>query len=139
MIDYTLRLKESGLKATFQRINMLESIERFGHLSIESIYEKSVKIQTSLSLATVYKNIILMVEKGILVEVPIAGEKSKYELSKNEHTHLICTACAEVEDRPHDENIDKILTLMSQERGFHLTKHQINLYGLCAKCQEAGL
>lgn len=71
MRDYTALLKASGLKATFQRMNILESIENHGHMSIEAIYEEVVKTHPLFSLATVYKNIILMVEKGVLVEVPI--------------------------------------------------------------------
>ena len=137
MTDYAKLLKASELKATFQRMNILESIEKNGHMSIDSIYEEVVKTHPSLSLATVYKNIILMVEKGVLVEVPITGKKPKYELVKDDHIHLVCTECGEVEDRPHNINADALFSSMTKEENFSLSKQQINLYGVCAHCQEA--
>jgi len=137
MKDYGTLLNKSDLKATFQRINMLESIDNNGHMCIEGIYDEIVKIYPSLSLATVYKNIILMVEKGVVIEVPISGQKAKYELVKEDHIHLVCTECGEVEDKPHDERADRLFSNMSKSENFSLKKQQINLYGLCADCQEA--
>ena len=135
MSDHTILLKQSNLKATFQRINILENVEIHGHISIDEIYTQIIKTHPSLSLATVYKNIILMVEKGLLIEVPIAGEKSKYELKKENHIHLICTKCTKVEDKPHTKEIDELFKDMSQVESFELSKQQINLYGVCAKCR----
>ena len=136
MIDYVALLKNNGLKSTFQRTSILESINRHGHMSIDSIYEEAIKSNPSLSLATVYKNIILMVDNFVLVEVPIAGKKSKYELQKSDHIHLICTQCGEVEDRPHDETTNTLFATMTKSEKFTLKKQQINLYGICKNCQE---
>lgn len=135
MTDYATLLKESGLKATFQRINILESIEYQGHMSIDVIYDKVVKAHPSLSLATIYKNIILMVEKGVLVEVPITGQKAKYELVKEDHIHLVCTECGVVEDKPHNTSADALFSSMTKSENFALSKQQINLYGVCNHCQ----
>lgn len=137
MTDYATLLKESGLKATFQRMNILESIDVYGHMSIDTIYEQVVKRYPSLSLATVYKNIILMVENGVLVEVPITGKKSKYELIKEDHIHLVCTECGEVEDKPTHTITDELFTSITKQENFTLSKQQINLYGVCSHCQEA--
>jgi len=136
MTDYAKQLQECGLKATFQRMHILESIEKHGHMSIDAIYEEVVKTHPSLSLATVYKNIILMVEKGVLVEVPITGKKPKYELLKDDHIHLVCTECGEVEDRPHNSNADALFSSMTKKENFSLCKQQINLYGVCCHCQD---
>jgi Fur family ferric uptake transcriptional regulator/Fur family peroxide stress response transcriptional regulator len=137
MTDYASLLKESGLKATFQRMHILENIESAGHSSIDEIYEKVVKIHPSLSLATVYKNIILMVENAVLIEVPISGKKSKFELLKDEHIHLICTECGDVTDKSHTSRISIAFGAMTQKEKFTLQKQQINLYGVCVHCREA--
>jgi Fur family ferric uptake transcriptional regulator/Fur family peroxide stress response transcriptional regulator len=136
MTDHVALLKESGLKATFQRINILETIEKHGHITIDAIYEEVSKIHTSLSLATVYKNILLMVEKKVLVEVPVAGQKSKYELKKEDHIHLVCTECGMVEDKPLINRVDTLIEDMTKEERFALSSEQINLYGVCRACQE---
>ena len=135
MTEYAILLKENGLKATFQRMNILDVVEKSGHMSVEDIYDEVTKVHPSLSLATIYKNIILMMEKGVLVEVPIAGKKPKYELAKSDHMHLICTECGDVEDRSCLDSTDKILHTLTEQEHFKLNKRQINLYGVCEKCQ----
>ncbi len=134
MPDYTLLLKENSLKATFQRIYTLDVIDRSGHISIDDIYEEVTKVHPSLSLATIYKNIILMVEKGVVVEVPIAGKKPKYELAKTDHIHLICTECGAVEDKPCITETYKALDEMTSKEHFKLNRRQVNLYGVCKNC-----
>jgi len=134
MTDYAALLKESGLKATFQRMNILDVIEKYGHMSVDDIYAEVIKVHPSLSLATIYKNIILMQENSILVEVPIAGKKSKYELAKTDHMHLICTECGEVEDMRCMESTDKIFHDLTEKEHFKLNKRQVNLYGICKTC-----
>ncbi len=136
MTDYVTLLKENDLKATFQRISILEVIDRNGHMSVEDIYEEVIKVHPSISLATIYKNIILMVEKTVLVEVPITGKKPKYELSKADHIHLVCTECGEVEDKMCMETTDKVFHALSEKEHFRLNKRQVNLYGICEACQE---
>jgi len=131
--DYALLLKDNGLKSTFQRTHILENIDALGHSSIEIIYDKITQIHPSLSLATVYKNILLMVKKGVLIEVPILGQKSKYELYKEEHIHLICTQCGKVEDKTYTED-KSIFTKLAKKENFKLNSQQINLYGICQAC-----
>ncbi len=135
MTDYAKLLKESGLKATFQRMNILGVVEKHGHMSVDDIYAQVIKVHPSLSLATIYKNIILMTEKGVIVEVPIVGKKSKYELRKADHMHLICTECGEVEDKMCISETDALFRKLTNEEHFRLNKRQINLYGVCEKCQ----
>ncbi|MCF6207145.1 MAG: transcriptional repressor [Sulfurovum sp.] len=135
MIDYAQMLKERGLKATFQRMNILSVVDKHGHMSVDDIYAEVCKVHPSLSLATIYKNIILMMEKGVLVEVPIVGKKSKYELAKADHMHLICTECGMVEDKICGEKTDTIFQDISKKEHFKLHKRQVNLYGVCEKCQ----
>jgi len=71
------------------------------------------------------------------VEVPIEGQKAKYELVKSDHIHLVCTECGEVEDRPHDMKADALFSSLTKEENFSLSKQQINLYGVCAHCKAA--
>ncbi len=135
MTNYAQLLKEHELKATFQRTQILEVIEKYGHIAIEKIYEEVSKIHASLSLATIYKNIVLMVEKGVLTEVPIIGSKSKYEIAKEEHIHLICTSCGTVMDKMLDEDTAHDTEKVAETSGFTLDHRQLNLYGLCEACR----
>ena len=132
MINYIKLLKENDLKATIQRTSILKSIDQAGHINIDEIYENLKEQYPTLSLATIYKNIILMQQKNVIIEVPINREKSKYELKKNDHIHLICQRCGTIQDRDITESTHKTLVV----KNFQLNSSQINLYGVCQECQN---
>ncbi|NEW61336.1 transcriptional repressor [Sulfurovum sp. bin170] len=132
MTDYITLLKENDLKATIQRTSILKSIDHAGHINIDEIYEDVKEQHPTLSLATIYKNIILMQQNNVIIEVPMNGEKSKYELKKDDHIHLICQSCGEIRDTEITKEREQILTI----ENFQLNNAQINLYGLCHKCQK---
>jgi len=132
MTDYITLLKENDLKATIQRTSILKSINSMGHANIDEIYEDVIELHPTLSLATIYKNIILMQQSNVIIEVPINGEKSKYELKKSDHLHLICQSCGSIQDREITTETKE--TLMISD--FKLNTSQINLYGVCQKCQK---
>jgi len=136
MTRYVTLLKEHGLKATFQRITILETIDHHGHMNVDEIYEAVRRSHPALSLATVYKNIVTMVEKGVLVEVPISGHKSKYEIRKEAHVHLICRECGSVVDHPFDETLKRGTGSIAQKSAFALEEQQVSLYGVCAACRD---
>ena len=136
MRRYVSLLKEHGLKATFQRIAILETIGHHGHMDVDEIYGAVRQNHPTLSLATVYKNIVTMVERNVLTEVPLSGHKSKYEIRKEEHIHLICRACGSVLDRPFDEELLTGTDDVARDSAFALERRQISLYGLCAACRR---
>jgi Fe2+ or Zn2+ uptake regulation protein len=137
MTDYISLLKKHDLKATFQRINILEIVDKNGHIDIDGIYEQIKQKLPTISLATVYKNILSMTQSGVLVEVPIVGKKSKYELKKADHIHLVCTKCGDVEDKDCIDITNNALMALTSKESFELDTRQINLYGICKKCKQA--
>ena len=132
MTNYITLLKESNLKATIQRTSILKSIDKAGHINIDDIYEDVKELHPTLSLATIYKNIILMQKHNVIVEVPMNGKKSKFELKKDEHIHLICQSCGDIQDTTITQETRYALTI----KNFQLNSSQINLYGICKKCQN---
>ncbi len=135
-MDYSNLLKSAKLKATIQRVTLLEIIDHDGHSSIDDIYALTKESMPTLALATIYKNILLLLEKGILEEVAISGKKSKYEIKKADHIHLICQTCGSVEDKHLDKKIEESIDISIDEDIFHISKSHINLYGICKKCNE---
>ena len=135
MTDYITLLKKNDLKATIQRTSILKSIDQAGHINIDDIYEDVKELHPTLSLATIYKNIILMQQNKVIVEVPMNNQKSKYELKKEEHMHLICEACGNIQDTIISPQTQEALVI----EHFTLNNAQINLYGLCQTCQTKTL
>ncbi len=132
MQDYIKLLKQNNLKATVQRTAILKSINDAGHINIDGIYSSIRSQYPTISLATVYKNIVVMLEHGVILEVPISREKSKYELKKDDHIHIICKSCGEIKDIDLTRDKMKLLDI----KNFNLSYAQINLYGICKKCQS---
>ncbi|MEA3553316.1 MAG: transcriptional repressor [Campylobacterota bacterium] len=98
MNNYTQVLREHNLKATPQRLAILETICLNGHINIDKLYE-DIKLKfDSISLATIYKNINAMTKSMLLFEVKLPNEKSVYEIVKDNHSHLLCKECGEVQD-----------------------------------------
>ena len=133
MNNYTLLLREHNLKATPQRLAIIDAISINGHISIEELYKIMVEKFTSISLATIYKNINIMLENSFIQEVKIPNNKSIYELVKEGHSHLLCTLCGEIQDISLD--LDSIVQETSQISGFKIVSADIVLSGICKKCQ----
>jgi len=123
-------LKNSPLKVTPQRLEILQTIQKNGHISIDDLYNHIKEKFPSISLATVYKNIHTLKEANILTEIHPQNEKSHFELKKEPHGHFICKKCGNIYDfeikttcNPHLSEIDEI------------EESEVYLYGVCKNCK----
>lgn len=128
-------LRENGIKVTPQRLSIVDELNGRVHMSVDELYEAIKKKFPSISLATVYKNINAMLEKSFILEVKIPNQKSKYELSKESHSHVLCEECGKVEDITLD------LHTIAQKAA-NLTDYMINddalvLSGICPSCKAS--
>ena len=133
MENYTEMLRAHHLKATPQRIEIANALMQNGHLTIEKLYDILLKKFNSISLATIYKNINLMIENAFIQEVKIPNAKSVYELTKEAHSHLVCEKCGSVEDLHIDLSPMKKLDLSKVD--FQINKVDMVLSGICKNCQ----
>lgn len=128
-------LREHGIKVTPQRLSIVEELSGFVHMSVDELYEAIKKKFPSISLATVYKNINAMLEKDFILEVKIPNQKSKYELVKESHSHVMCDNCGKVEDITLDLGA-------VAKKAANLTHYQIHdnalvLSGVCPSCKAS--
>lgn len=132
---YDKILREKDLKVTPQRIFILEEIKRMGHASVEDLHEKVKDFYSSVSLATIYKNIHLLVDEEILTEVPVHGRKSVYEINTGDHVHAICPVCGYVEDLM---NVDTapFMKEATDQTGRKFDRIAVMLQAPCHKCNN---
>ena len=131
MNNFDLILKEHKLKVTKQRIGILSITQEKGHINIEDLYTKIKKLFPSISLATLYKNIHLMLKNNLLTEVSIKNSKTLYEITKAEHAHMHCEICNKVYDVDFDfSKIDD-----PSDNDFTLKNTQIVFSGICKDCR----
>ena len=108
-------------------------MQRAGHLNVEELFGLIKKQFSSISLATLYKNINAMLETNLITEIKIPQHKSKYEIAKEPHIHLLCQQCNEFIDV--SVNIDTLVDEASMKSHYQLMDSSIVLCGLCEKCQ----
>ena len=127
-------LKKYNLKVTPQRIAILNTIERYGHINIDTLYNEIKAIFSSISLATIYKNINAMVENNLLVEVKLPYQKNVYEIVKQKHSHFVCQKCGKIEDFNIDLiQIDKYL---SKTYNYEIHSKILIVSGICLECKS---
>jgi len=132
-MDYIKLLKENNLKATPQRLTIVEELALNGHLNIDQIYKALQDKFPSISLATIYKNIHTMLDISFLNEVKIPNKKSVYELHKEEHSHIVCSKCNMIVDINLD--ISPLLKEASKISDFKLFESSVIFNGLCHNCK----
>ena len=127
-------LKNHHLTVTPQRLEIVNLFSSYGHLNIDKLYKLLQKNFPSLSLATVYKNINLMLEKNFVSEVQLENKKNVYELLKKEHSHVVCIKCDAILDILVDTQA--LFNEVAQKSHFQLTTSNIIFNGICSECQK---
>ncbi|MFT5660175.1 MAG: Fur family peroxide stress response transcriptional regulator [Sulfurimonas sp.] len=131
MINTTL-LQKHNLKATPQRLEIVDVLSHNGHMNINDLYINLQMKFPSISLATIYKNVNIMLEKGFLLEVKLPDQKNVFELEKNEHSHVTCTKCSTVMDI--DLDVQEILNKAQNVSNYHLSSNSLIFNGVCPRC-----
>jgi Fur family ferric uptake transcriptional regulator len=138
LADFKSLLKKNSLKYTVQREVILETLYNSDiHLTPESLHhliqEKYPDLKTGI--ATVYRTLTLLEESGMVTSLSFGAQGKKYELGiKKHHDHLICTVCGSITEFV-DEEIEKRQQKITQELGFKMSDHSMQIYGICKKCQ----
>ncbi len=132
MNNYITLLKSNQIKVTPQRLAIVELMDVHGHISVRDIFTKIQTNFPSLSLATVYKNINAMVENSFIKELKIVGQDAKYELTKEEHSHMICKKCGKVEDIILETK--SIVSSATKISHYTIDESSIQLFGVCPEC-----
>jgi len=123
-----------GLAATHQRQVVYEAVvASHGHHSPEQIYAAVRRRIPSISLATVYNNLRLFVERGLLREVSPRASTLLVDGNLKPHHHLVCSRCKSVQDI-EGEFIDFKRLSPHVPDGFDLTQPQVEVFGLCRRC-----
>ncbi|HIP11341.1 MAG TPA: transcriptional repressor [Arcobacter sp.] len=133
-MDYIAILQNHNLKVTPQRLEIVDILHKNGHINIDDLYKALQSKFPSLSLATIYKNINKMCDKSFLIELKIPDQKNVYELTKKEHSHVVCSKCNAI----MDINLDtlSILNQAKELSHYNLDKSSIIFNGLCPKCLD---
>jgi Fur family peroxide stress response transcriptional regulator len=128
---------DHGLAVTHQRQVLYEVMQTMpGHPSPEEVYARVKQRIPAISLATVYKNIHLFVERGVLKEVSLHHGSLRVELNSHRHHHMVCSQCKAITDI-NEQDLGILPALTHLPGGFQVERYAIDVIGTCASCQKA--
>jgi len=133
------KLRENNYKLTPQRLAILRVIARSeGHPSVENVYDRLKKKFPTMSIATVYRNIMMLKSLGEVLELGFADGSNRYDgNNKFPHPHVICTRCRTIID-PDLASLKDLTEEVSVETGFTILDHRVDFFGICRDCLAKG-
>ncbi|WP_144511754.1 peroxide-responsive transcriptional repressor PerR [Bacillus sp. FJAT-22090] len=129
-------LKSTGVRITPQRHAILEFIiQSMSHPTADDIYKALESKFPSMSVATVYNNLRVFREAGLVKELTYGDASSRFDFITNDHYHMICNACGKIVDF-HYPGLDEVEHLAAHLTGFEVSSHRMEIYGTCPTCKE---
>ena len=123
-----------GVKLTDQRKIIARVMsEANNHPNVDELYTRVSKIDSKISIATVYRTVKLFEEFGILAKHEFKGGKARYEeLNESHHDHLIDIKSGEIIEFV-DQEIENLQKKVAEKYGYDLVDHKLELYGVKKK------
>ena len=121
---------ERGLKMTGQRRLIARVLsDSDDHPDVEELYRRAVALDSRISVATVYRTVRLLEEKGILERRDFGGGRARYDQAdRGHHHHLIDVDTGNVIEFSDDEH-DRLARAIADRLGFDLVQLRLELFG----------
>jgi len=122
---------DKGLKMTEQRRIIARVLsDSADHPDVEEVYRRATKIDSHISIATVYRTVRLFEEANILARHDFGDGRSRYEeMPSDHHDHLIDLQSGHVVEF-RNEQIEKLQEMIARELGYDLVGHRLELYAV---------
>jgi Fur family ferric uptake transcriptional regulator len=129
-------LRASGKRITPQRSLLLEIIRQSdAHLDADEIYHLARRKDPRISLSTVYRNLNLLKELGLVNRLHLDEEHHHYELrDEADHYHLICSSCGRVIEFDSDL-VAQLVANVGKDKDFVIERAHVDLTGICPECR----
>lgn len=123
------RCAEAGLKMTGQRKIILKVLdEADDHPSVETVYERAKGVDSTISMATVYRTLNLLDELQLVIRRDFNEKFSRYDINTDHHHHLIDVESGEVIEFQNQE-IEDMKSEIAKSLGYDLVECKLELYG----------
>lgn len=124
------------MKYSRQRELILKTLkENCIHPTAEQLYELIRREEPTVSLATVYRNLNLLAENGMVKKIEGLDGTAHFDHQTFDHYHFICTKCNRVFDIPCDIAHDLAQDVESRT-GFRIASYDVSFRGTCKSCQK---
>ena len=123
---------------TRQRQVILEELQKLTtHPSAATLYELVRKRLPNVSLGTVYRNLDLLTQAGVIQKLNTGDTEARFDWNPERHYHVCCVQCGRVEDV--HEAPGRLLGIEANEiQGFAILGHKLQFTGICPECRTSG-
>ena len=123
------RCMTKNIRMTSQRQIIIQVIEESDdHPDVDQLYLRSVELDNTISIATVYRTVKLLEEAGLIERLEFGDGRSRYEEAGEHHEHLVDIETGEVHEF-YNEELETLKTEIAREMGYDLIEHRLELYG----------
>ncbi len=125
-----------NMRLTTQRQIILEELGKVtSHPTANEVYDMVRKRLPRIGLGTVYRNLELMAESGIILKLEVGGTQKRFDATVESHYHVRCNSCGRVDDIdiPVQESINDMAAAATE---YTILGHHIEFTGTCKVCAE---
>ena len=123
------RCLAKNIRMTSQRQIIIQVIEESDdHPDVDQLYLRSVELDNTISIATVYRTVKLLEEAGLIERLEFGDGRSRYEEAGEHHEHLVDIETGEVHEF-YNEELETLKTEIARDMGYDLIDHRLELYG----------
>lgn len=127
-------MENSFIRLTSQRRVILEEVRNTcEHPTAAEIYARVRRRIPTISLATVYRNLELLCEQG-LIRCIRGGDQRRYDADLTNHFHVRCTICGRVDDLPAAADAEPA-RFIADDLGYEITSYVVRYLGICPACR----
>lgn len=120
---------------TRQRRMILQELQKMTtHPTADQVYDMVRKKLPRISLATVYRNLDLLAQDGLIRKLGTAGAQMRFDGNPVDHHHIRCTRCHRVDDLPAGTVMVKDKGV-GERTGYRIAGLHLEYNGLCPECQ----
>ncbi|PCI43674.1 MAG: Fur family transcriptional regulator [Proteobacteria bacterium] len=124
------------IRLTVQRQAILDLINRSNqHWDAEELARCLGQNGEQLGIATVYRGLAALENAGLIQSIQLADKKRYERANKGHHDHLVCTKCGDIKEFC-DSEIEMRQQQVAQDLAFHMTGHQLLIFGICESCSK---
>ena len=129
-------LSNHGLRMTRQRQIILEELKKdYSHPTASVVYQKVRRRLPQISLGTVYRNLEILSEQGLIKKLELSGTQKRFDGTLSDHYHVRCLKCGQISD-VHIESIKALEEKLRATCDYEIIGHRLEFIGLCPKCKK---
>ncbi len=128
-------MKTDGSKITKTRSFLIRILTK-DHLPVTELElrKKLRALGLAVNKTTVYRELAHLKNRGLVREIDFGDRKKRYELNSNDHHHLICTKCHQIEEIYLEDDVGSIEKIINQRKNFWVKDHLLEFFGVCNNC-----